>query len=306
KSFEIASGESLKSFFDQWITRKGGPLLEISDISVVDEAQYFILKFSLSQKQNEDIFIVNIPVAIYLKDHKEVIIKNVVMDKRMQEYSFVFDKKPLKIEVDPQFNIFRRLDYKEVPPAFSQIFGSKQTLLVLPSKSDHLYAYRALANEWKNMQEVQGKKFEIVMDSSYKKLPSDRTLWILGFENKFTPFASLPDAYDDYLRPEKLEKVKELSSKESWIYVIPNPWNETEQIGFLGSNNAKAIPGLTRKLPHYGKYSFLGFEGSAPDNVLKGSFPSLNSPLHVWLVEEIERKGVIAELIMRKALPDSQ
>jgi len=36
----------------------------------------------------------------------------------------------------------------------------------------------------------------------------------------------------------------------------------------------KSIPGLIRKLPHYGKYGYLVFEGDEPKNVVKGTWPS--------------------------------
>ena len=44
-----------------------------------------------------------------------------------------------------------------------------------------------------------------------------------------------------------------------------------------------AGPGLGRKLPHYGKYSYLGFEGEEPTNVIKGQWPASDSPLRVDL-----------------------
>ncbi|MDH5257481.1 MAG: M20/M25/M40 family metallo-hydrolase, partial [Gammaproteobacteria bacterium] len=56
--------------------------------------------------------------------------------------------------------------------------------------------------------------------------------------------------------------------------------------------------GLGRKLPHYGKYSYLGFEGEAPDNFAKGQWPIINSPLSAQLTE----KPVIAVLPKREPL----
>ena len=44
-----------------------------------------------------------------------------------------------------------------------------------------------------------------------------------------------------------------------------------------------AFPGLGRKLPHYGKYSYLGFEGDEPVNTVKGQWPGADSPLRVDL-----------------------
>ena len=55
--------------------------------------------------------------------------------------------------------------------------------------------------------------------------------------------------------------------------------NGAHAAGWIGSDVAAALPGLARKLPHYGKYSYLAFQGDAPDNVVKGSWPATGSPL---------------------------
>jgi len=39
------------------------------------------------------------------------------------------------------------------------------------------------------------------------------------------------------------------------------------------------VPGLARKLPHYGKYSYLAFAGDEPTNMAKGQWPAVHSPL---------------------------
>ncbi len=40
-----------------------------------------------------------------------------------------------------------------------------------------------------------------------------------------------------------------------------------------------AFPGVIRKLPHYGKYSYLAFAGDEPTNTVKGQWPTSGSPL---------------------------
>ena len=49
---------------------------------------------------------------------------------------------------------------------------------------------------------------------------------------------------------------------------------------WLGCDNPAAFPGLTRKLPHYGSYSYLAFRGDAPTNTLKGQWQVVDSPLN--------------------------
>ena len=59
----------------------------------------------------------------------------------------------------------------------------------------------------------------------------------------------------------------------------------TTTIGWLHGHSTAAIPGLMRKIPHYGKYSYLAFTGDNPDNILKGLWPLNGSSLNVRLVE---------------------
>jgi len=48
---------------------------------------------------------------------------------------------------------------------------------------------------------------------------------------------------------------------------------------FIALDKKEAIPGFVRKLPHYGKYSYLAFDGDEPTNIAKGQWPVLDSPL---------------------------
>ena len=57
-------------------------------------------------------------------------------------------------------------------------------------------------------------------------------------------------------------------------------------IMFIASDLPGSLPGLSRKLPHYHKYSYLIFEGSEPANVGKGRWPVLSSPMTVLLPDE--------------------
>ena len=53
--------------------------------------------------------------------------------------------------------------------------------------------------------------------------------------------------------------------------------------------NKESIPGLMRKLPHYGKYGYLVFEGDAPDNRNKGTWPSNPAGLQKVFQEGVPR-----------------
>ena len=60
----------------------------------------------------------------------------------------------------------------------------------------------------------------------------------------------------------------------SFVFTVPHPHDPARSATWIISDNPKSVPGLIRKLPHYGKYGYLVFEGKAPANVLKGTWPA--------------------------------
>ncbi len=277
QSLQKFTDKDLKPVFDQWLTRKGAPSFKLSDVSTEKADDGIMLHFSLSQTQPEDIFVVDIPVAVYFEDTVDLI--TVTSDKRTNPYSFSFPSKPVKIEVDPQFDVFRRLDKSEVPPSLSQIYGSSDGMIILPKNSAYLDEYKALADTWKQTQEAQDKSLQIVMDDELAKMPANKSVWVIGFENKFAALFNVQKDYHNAFDTAQISLINKLSSEGSLVYALPNPENNAYTIGFVGTNVKQAVSGLARLLPHYGKYSFLGFKGERPDNVLKGNFPALHSPL---------------------------
>ncbi|HPE58040.1 MAG TPA: M1 family aminopeptidase [Bacteroidales bacterium] len=277
-SFEAVSGLKLQAFFDQWTLRKGAPDLKLENHQVVNEGDIYQLKFTLKQVQESAPYFINVPVAVYFQD--TVILEFVELDTKQQEIEFSYRDKPVRLEVDPQFDVFRRLDKSEVPPALSQLYGSTDGVIILPAKSAYLEDYQQMAETWQKSQVAQGKNLEIITDEDVSQLPENKSVWVLGFENKFAGSFPVTNDYAVFLGDENIAKIDELSQNGSLVFVIPNPNDNAFTYGFVATTVQAAIPGLARLLPHYGKYSYLGFEGDRPNNVLKGAFPALKSPLH--------------------------
>jgi aminopeptidase N len=63
------------------------------------------------------------------------------------------------------------------------------------------------------------------------------------------------------------------------VLVGRSPSDPTGALGFVGADVLDAIPGLARKLPHYGRYSALVFEGAEPTNRVKLTLEPAGSPL---------------------------
>src|SRR4029453_353392 len=93
----------------------------------------------------------------------------------------IFDLKApaRRVEIDPQFQLYRRLSPFEIPPSLSKAFGAKKVLIVMSAESASIHAGRAKA--WRR------DGVETVMDSQIDTLPTDRSVWVFGAGNKFAP-----------------------------------------------------------------------------------------------------------------------
>ena len=285
KSFERVSKENLGSEFNQWVRRKGAPKIELVSSKTEKEGDGFGLSLVLKQSQSEDAYLLQIPVAVTMAGEARAWQTVVKMDKKRIDLHFHLPSRPLRVDIDPEFDLFRRLDPGETPPAISQALGAKKMLVILPSKADQkllrVYMDFSLFLETFGPDEV-----EIMLDKEIKGLPSDRAVTVLGWENLFLNEAmSTLAAYDVKIGIKDLRIGKTDIPMENHSVVLTgrNPDNKDMATMFIGTDSAEALPGLFRKLPHYHKYSYLAFEGNEPANIAKGRWPVLDSPMTAFI-----------------------
>jgi aminopeptidase N len=88
--------------------RTGAPTLKLSNVdSHIRLVSKYEISFTLSQIQKEEPFTVKIPVAVY--DEEKVVVKDFTMTQREEKFIISCDKAPVRIDIDPQFNVMRRL-----------------------------------------------------------------------------------------------------------------------------------------------------------------------------------------------------
>ena len=68
--------------------------------------------------------------------------------------------------------------------------------------------------------------------------------------------------------------------KHSFVLTFNRYGSKDNTVTWVVASSEKSIPGLIRKLPHYGKYGYLVFKGDIPDNVAKGTWPSSGAGLY--------------------------
>ncbi len=289
-AFGAATDTDLDAFFAQWITRAGGPALRLQDVTVAQAEGDVRVRGVIEQTQEGEPFAVRVPVAVQVEGHEHAGWHEVAMQTKTQAFDFVLPAQPVHLAVDPAFDVFRRLHREETPAAISQAFGADQVLLVLPSKAPQELrdAYRELAESWRSGQE---SRVEIQTDDALEQLPGDRAIWLFGWQNRFRPVlaqsldpkAFVSDAQSVTVAGHTLRR-----EEDAAVVVSRFPGNPEYALGWVATDTVAAIPGLARKLPHYGKYGYLGFAGDEPQNTVKGQWPVTESPLSVPIGDSAE------------------
>lgn len=135
KSFETTAGKdyNFETFFRQWVTRPGVSEIRISDATVVPKENSYLLRFVLEQVQQpqEEPYVLNIPAAFYLEGEKVAEVKRLELNERRRTFEFSFDRRPLGIDVDPQFDMFRKFSESENPAVLSIILDPLYSLTEL-------------------------------------------------------------------------------------------------------------------------------------------------------------------------------
>ncbi|ODB92029.1 hypothetical protein A3194_06325 [Candidatus Thiodiazotropha endoloripes] len=283
RTFEAISGESLASFFTQWVEYTGAPELRLKSSRIDRQADKVRLQFTLQQLQPDHVYALNIPVAVSLTNQTEAQQSVVTMTNRKQTFEINLPSTPTRLDIDPQFDLFRKLALEETPPAFTQIFGSTKLLVIYPSNTtrEMKKAWQDFANDISHMGPEQ---VTIIADDKIERLPENSAAVVLGWNNRFTKHVQEmlkqhPLAFTaDYVRVDA-EQISRQNSAFAWVTRIRNQTSQPHPLALITADLPDALPGLGRKIPHYHKYSYLAFSGTEPKNSLKGRWPVANSPL---------------------------
>jgi aminopeptidase N len=284
ETFKAVAGESLAGFFEQWVERTGAPSLRVAAPKATLEPTGFRLTAELEQLQPGAPYRqLQIPVAVHLEGKDFAYQTRITMDRKRTTLDLPLAARPFRLEIDPEFDVFRRLNRSEIPPALGEGFGAEHALAVLPASAPPQLrqGYRNLAESW---QHGKPEHLAITLDCELTELPSDQSVWLFGWENRFRD--ALTPALAGYRFADRgdrliLEDSELLLGKHSVVVAARRPENPANALTLLATERVGALPGLARKLPHYGKYSYLGFAGDEPHNVVKGQWPVVDSPLSV-------------------------
>lgn len=273
--FEAGARRDLGSFFEQWVERTGAPLLRGSNAACAPAGEGFELSFRVLQEQAGPAYRIALPYAVYMDGLPRAALFTAELEEKQATVRRRLPARPLRVDLDPGFDLFRRLLPGELPPALSRVLGARRALVVLPAE--------ASAEERADLDAVArvlaaGREGEVRMvrdddPALGAGLPEDTALWILGRSNGLRSLAETM-----LLRCETGgERAFDLE-QGSLVLALPHPERADLALAYVAVEPG-AGPALARKVAHYGRYGWLSFSGPAAVNTGKGAWAWTESPL---------------------------
>ncbi len=277
-AFEQVSGLDLEPQFQQWLQRPGIPALKLVAAGTQVDGKDYVLNIELEQTQAAPPFHVQVPLVVQLDNQRDAWQTVIDLNEHRQTVTVRTPSRPRYVWVDPEFDTLRRLDRGELPPSLGEALGAEKLLILLPSQAplSSQRNYQRLALNWAR----HAPGVTVMWDKELEQLPNDQPVWLFGWENRYR--AQLADSLEG-------QRVKwtgnglsiedtHMQRKAHSVVVVGRRPN-APVILWLGNENSAAFDGLARKLPHYGNYSYIAFQGNEPTNMLKGQWNVLDSPM---------------------------
>ncbi len=293
EALEAVSGTDLAAFFRQWVQRAGAPELALGEVRAVRRPEGWRLRFELRQRQSDPAFDLVVPVAVGLMGRAQALETVVHMNGKRITVDLPVPAQPTVLAVDPAFDVFRRLDRSERPPSLGSVWGAERIWLVLPpaAPAELERAWLEVAAQWRR----HFPQLEVEREDEVTDIPPGTALWLVGERNR------LLDRLDADLLPavRAAMSARDLPPRLAWAAAARKG---RISFGVLHVPDARMLPALARKLPHYGRYGLVAFEGEQAANRLKLEWPVRSSVLR----RRIMPSGDGASLVLapRRALLD--
>jgi hypothetical protein len=271
----VGDDQPLRARAQAWLTAEGAPRIRLTDVAVDRTDDGYRLAFRL-EREGPALYL-PVPVAVTLDGDTEARVEKVWLDADSRRYTLTLPSRPLRLDIDPAYDLLRELDASEQPPALNRLFGGK-TWLVTPTAASapERKAWEALVAVWQRRY----PDLQRISDDAIDALPADADRVVLGWSNRHLAAAAAAVARaDQALDSEGAAVGGERADRRERAVVLVNNAPDGRTTAFIGAPGPEAITALARKLPHYGSYGRLLFDADGSKNLRRDRLPSDHSLL---------------------------
>jgi len=272
KVFEEVNGKRLSHFFSQWLDRPGGPQLKLENVGVRVSSNGYIVSGEVVQEG--DVYQLLLPIEFDDGSGERRLFLEV--SKRRSSFSMEVPKTPLKLTLDPDGHLFRRLYPEEIVPGLNALLEDREKIFIVSDQGDEesRKIYFELARKAK---EQKGGEILSIKDVTEEKLRNSSVV-LLG-ESWKSPIISelishLPKPVDHkegsfFIKGNRVDE-----GNESLLLTFPNPLHPGKWVTLYFGRSASALS-RARCIFFYGWDSYILFKNGRPKE--KGNFSPVQS-----------------------------
>ncbi|PIX24912.1 MAG: hypothetical protein COZ69_04840, partial [Deltaproteobacteria bacterium CG_4_8_14_3_um_filter_45_9] len=272
KVFEEVNGKRLSHFFSQWLDRPGGPQLKLENVGVRVSSNGYIVSGEVVQEG--DVYQLLLPIEFDDGSGERRLFLEV--SKRRSSFSMEVPKTPLKLTLDPDGHLFRRLYPEEIVPGLNALLEDREKIFIVSDQGDEesRKIYFELARKAK---EQKGGEILSIKDVTEEKLRNSSVV-LLG-ESWKSPIISklishLPKPVDHkegsfFIKGNRVDE-----GDESLLLTFPNPLHPGKWVTLYFGRSASALS-RARCIFFYGWDSYILFKNGRPKE--KGNFSPVQS-----------------------------
>ena len=247
--FELVSSKDLKPFFNQWLNQAGAPSIQIVDTKQVKSDSGFQLTMTLEQASPA--YQLSVPVVVHSKDGEETRVLD--LNSMKQTFTLELKSQPLEVTLDPGLRLFRQLVADEAPPILREVMVNEATVTVLlPEEGEAHEVAETLATR------LQRRQLKLIPATS--ELPVAPVL-VIGLQAEIDAWLEIRGL------PARPDIVASKGSAQAWTLNSPNG----ATLAIVSAEDANALQAMIRPLPHYGRQSYIVFDGARAIN--RGTWP---------------------------------
>jgi hypothetical protein len=261
-------------FKQQWLYRTGAPQLAIQGATLQQTDKGYVSELSLAQTQASPAFSLNVPIVFSFADGSTQ--RHVVsFTQSQQRFKFALAQLPTQVAVDPAFDVLRIPDTAELPAALAALFTDEPKVIVMAKDANA--DLKAAWQQW--AQTLKAEDARTIIQDDTQAIPANSTVIMLGGKN----------AMHEYLlqhiqQPKRLTDVSFTLNEAQYLcaehsLAVAVRVDDGRTFILLDALDTKSWQTLLRKLPHYGKYSYVTFHAQNGNNLAKGQWPIQQSPL---------------------------
>jgi len=132
-AFEQVAATDLGWFFDQWVDEVATPELGLEGVAVTPAGDKHELRFRVSQQPPA--FVLTVPVTFHFKLGPSRT-RSVQITGERQEFRYLLEERPVRVVLDENYDVFRRLTPAEVPPRIDTLLTRQRVTLMAPPGED--------------------------------------------------------------------------------------------------------------------------------------------------------------------------